>query len=254
MKPLRKPGAIRWIALAALMVAILPSAAQADACSIPEAIFPFEPTLPRFVASLQGKTPVTVVAIGSASTEGRAAGEPRFAWPEQLGDALRKRFPGVTIDVVNLGKRRQTAAAMAARFAKEVLPLEPKLVVWETGTVDAVRGTDLDSFRETLETGLIDLRPATDVVLMDTQFSRRTNAMIDFEPYERAMRLVADASDVPLYPRHELMRYWSEYGELDLSVTGKEKRKQLAQKLYRCIGETLAAFVSRTPDERRGDR
>ena len=81
---------------------------------------------------------------------------------------------------------------MAARFAKEVLPLEPKLVVWETGTVDAVRGADLDAFRETLETGLVDLRPATDVVLMDTQFSRRTNAMIDFAPYERAMRLITD--------------------------------------------------------------
>lgn len=254
MELLRKTGAMRRIVLALFVVAILPSAAHANACTIPEEIFYFEPTLPRFVASLQGKKPVTVVAIGSASTEGRAAGEPRFAWPEQLGDALRKRFPGVTIAVVNLGKRRQTAEDMAARFAKEVLPLEPKLVVWETGTVDAVRGTDIDTFRETLETGLIDLRPATDVVLMDTQFSRRTNAMIDFEPYERAMRLIADVNDVPLYPRHELMRYWSEYGELDLSVAGKEKRKQLAQELYRCIGETLAAFVSRGPEERRGNR
>jgi lysophospholipase L1-like esterase len=237
-----------------LAMAILPSAARAGECSVPDEVFLFEPTLPRFVAALGGKKPVTVVAIGSASTEGLAAGEARYAWPEQLGVALRKRFPDATIDVVNLGKRRQTAAAMAAQFEKTVLPLDPKLVIWETGTVDAVRGTDLDAFRDTLESGLTDLRTVTDVVLMDTQFSRRTSAMIDFEPYERAMRLIADVNDVPLYPRHELMRDWSEHGELDLSVTGKEKRKQLAQKLYRCIGETLAAFVSRPPETPRGDR
>lgn len=233
---------------------ILPWPSLADTCSVPEDSFLFEPTLPRFVASLHEKKPVKVVAIGSASTEGQAAGETGYAWPEQLAVALRQRFPDVTIDVVNLGKRRQTAADMAARFSKVVLPLEPKLVVWETGTVDAVRGTDLDVFRETLESGLIDLRPDTDVVLMDTQFSRRTSVFIDFGPYERAMRHIADVNDVPLYPRRELMRYWSEHGELDFSVTGKEQRRMLAQKLYRCIGETLAAFVTRGPPDARGDR
>ena len=247
-------GVMRRIMPAVLAVGMLPWPSLADTCGAPEEIFVFEPTLPRFVAALGKKQTVTIVAIGGASTEGQAAGESGYAWPEQLGVALRKRYPEATIDVVNLGKRRQTAAAMVARFEKDVLPRQPKLVVWETGTVDAVRGTDLDSFRATLEYGLADLRPATEVVLMDSQFSRRTSAFIDFEPYVRAMRLIADVNDVPLFPRRELMRYWSEHGELDLSVTGKEKRQALAQKLYRCIGETLAAFVTRAPAHARGDR
>lgn len=254
MLRLKKSEIMRRLIPVVFAMGMLPWPSLANACSLPDEIFLFEPLLPRFVAALGTKQAVTIVAIGSASTVGQAAGEAGYAWPEQLGVALRKRFPDATIDIVNLGKRRQTAASMLARFENDILPRRPKLVVWETGTVDAVRGTDLDAFRDSLENGIAELRGDTDVVLMDTQFSRRTSAFIDFEPYERAMRLIADVNDVPLYPRHALMRYWSEHGELDLSVAGKEKRKMLARKLYRCIGETLAAFVTRVPADAKGDR
>lgn len=241
---------IRRMALSLVVVTIgiggvLPGPAKAAGCTIPEESFLFEPTLPRLVTVLGGKQPITIVAVGSASTEGRAAGDAAYAWPEQFGLALQKRFPAATIKVVNLGKRRQTAAMMAATFGKDVIPLAPQLVIWETGTVDAVRSVDLDSFRETLESGLTELRSETSVVLMDTQFSRYTSAMIDFEPYERAMTLIADVNDVALFPRHALMRYWSESGEIDLAVAGKEKRQQVARDLYGCIGEALADFVTR---------
>lgn len=224
---------------------VWPGSALAADCTIPEESFLFEPTLPRLVTALGGKQPITIVAVGGASTEGRAAGDAAFAWPEQFGHALNKRFPAAPIKVVNLGKRRLTAAAMTDRFGKDVIPLKPTLVIWETGTVDAVRSVDLDSFRETLEVGLIELRGIASVVLMDMQFSRRTSAMIDFEPYERAMRLMADVNEIPLFPRHELMREWSESGEIDLAVAGKEKRQQMARDLYACIGEALAVFVTR---------
>jgi hypothetical protein len=134
---------------------------------------------------------------------------------------------------------------MAGRFATDVLPKKPSLVVWETGTVDAVRGVDLDEFRDTLQRGIDQLRSAADVVMMDMQFARRTYAMIDFEPYERALRRIADVNDVPLFPRSDLMREWSETGEIDYAATGKERRRRVARKLYRCIGEALATFLTR---------
>jgi len=216
-------------------------------CAVSQDRFLFEPMLPKLLASLTAGKPVTIVAIGGASTEGRAGGGPDYAWPNQFGMALRREFPGTTITVVNLGKARQTAAAMYERFGKDVMPHKPTLVIWETGTVDAVRNVDRDAFRDALQGGLTTLRPATDVVMMDVQFSRLTHAMIDFEPYESAIRQLADMNDVPVFPRNELMRDWSESGEIDYNVKDKAARQIVARKLYRCIGEALAVFVMRRP-------
>jgi hypothetical protein len=69
--------------------------------------------------------------------------------------------------------------------------------------------------------------------------------MIHFEPYLIAMRQVADATDVPLFHRHGIMRYWAESGLLDLRVRDDEKRRELAVKLYDCIGRAMAKFVTR---------
>jgi lysophospholipase L1-like esterase len=222
---------------------------MAATCTVSPEQFLFEPTLPALNARLVAGKPVTIVAIGSASTEGRAAGAPERAWPGQLKEALQREFPAAPITVVNLGKAGQTAAAMRARFLKEVFPKKPTLVIWQTGTVDAVRNVDFNDFRDTLETGLAQLTADAEVVLMDMQFSRLTNAMIDFERYERAMVLMADVNDVPLFPRQALMRDWSEAGELDLAATGKAARQAVARKLYRCIGEALGVFLTRTPED-----
>jgi hypothetical protein len=229
------------------MLALPAAPGLAAECSTPSEMFFFEPMLPRTVAALSAGKPISVVAIGSASTEGRAAGGPEFAWPKQLGLTLAEEFPGVKISVVNLGTARQTAEDMVARFAKEVIPLAPALVIWETGTVDAVRSVDNGRFRDTLQTGLTQLKAVGEVVLMDMQFSRRINTMIDFEPYKSAMTEVADVNDVAMFPRNDLMRYWSEMGEIDYSVTDKDKRQDTARRLYGCVGRTLAKFVMRRP-------
>lgn len=229
------------------MLALPATPAFAADCSIPAESFLFEPMLPRTVAALSAGKPVNVVAIGSASTEGRAAGGPEFAWPHQLVVSLSKRFPAAKISVVNLGKARQSAADMAARFEKEIIPLAPLLVVWQTGTVDAVQGVDTGHFRATLQSGFMRLKAFSEVVVMDSQFSRRTSAMIDFEPYESVIREVADANDVPMFPRRDLMRYWLETGEITYTGRSKDERRATARRLYGCIGRALAVFVARHP-------
>jgi hypothetical protein len=141
---------------------------------------------------------------------------------------------------------RQTAKRAAERLDRDVSPLKPTLVIWETGTMEAVRGTDVDEFRETLQTGIDELHSAgIEVLLMNTQFSRDTDAVIQFGPYLIAMRQLADANDLPLFRRHGIMRYWAESEVLDLRVRDGEKRRQVAAKLYDCIGRALAAFVTR---------
>lgn len=221
----------------------------ADDCPVPPDSFTYEPTLPRLVASLKSGKPLTLVALGGASTEGKAAGGIEYSWPNQLGAALRRSFPDATITVVNLGKPRQTAAMAVERIETEVLSHKPSLVLWETGTVDAVRGVDLFEFRYTLESGIRALQPDVDVVLVDRQYSRWTLTMVDFEPYMRALQQSADFNDIPLFPRSALMRDWSESGEIDYSVDDKDKRRAMARKVYRCLGQAMAAFLTRENPE-----
>ena len=84
--------------------------------------------------------------------------------------------------------------------------------------MEAVGGTDVDEFRQTVQTGIDDsARQTYEVVLMNMQFTRATEAVaIHFEPYLAAVRELADVNEVPLFHRHGMMRHWAESGALDL--------------------------------------
>jgi len=219
---------------------------QEPECPVPERFYAFEPPLTKTAKALADGREVVIAALGGASTVGLAAGGPALAWPARLSSVLAGRFPSAHTKVVNLAVARQTAKAAGERFSRDVLPLKPTLVIWETGTMEAVRGTDVDEFRETVQAGIDELRAARiEVVLMNMQFSRETDAMIQFGPYLIAMRELADANDVPLFRRHGIMRYWAESGSLDLRASDGEKRRQVAAKLYDCIGRAMADFMTR---------
>jgi hypothetical protein len=112
--------------------------------------------------------------------------------------------------------------------------------------MEAVRGTGVDDFRETVQAGIDELHAAgIEVVLMNAQFSRDADAVIPFAPYLGALRELADANDVPVFHRYGLMRYWAESGVLDLRAKDSEKRRKLAARLYECLGRAMADFVAR---------
>jgi len=248
MSPVFLRHAILLIAAVGIGLLSAPAGAlgQERDCPVPERFYTFEPPLTKTAKALASGREVVIVALGGASTVGLAAGGPGLAWPGRLASALAGRFPSTPTKVVNLAVARQTAREAAERLGRDVLPLKPTLVIWETGTMEAVRGTDADEFRETLQAGIDELRAAgAEVVLMNMQFSRETDAMIHFEPYLIAMRQLAGTNDVPLFRRRGIMRHWAESDLLDLRARGGEKRRQLAAKLYDCIGHAMADFVTR---------
>jgi acyl-CoA thioesterase I len=238
------------VPLAAMAVALLCSVVGALAeereCPVPERFYAFAPPLSKTAKALAGRREVVIVALGGASTTGVAAGGPELAWPTRMAAALSENFPSKRIKVVNLAVGRQTAKRGAERLDRDVLPLKPTLVIWETGTMEAVRGTDVDEFRDTVQTGIDKIRAAgAEIVLMSMQFSRATDAVIHFEPYRATLRELADVNDVPLFRRHGIMRHWAESGALDLRAGEGEKSRELAAKLYDCIGRATADFVTR---------
>jgi hypothetical protein len=244
------PAFLRYsiVLMAAMVVGLLPAVtgafAQERECPVPERFYTFEQSLTKTAKALASRREVAIATLGGASTMGLAAGGLEFAWPARMASALAERFPRTK--VINLAVGRQTAKRGAERLDLDVLPLKPTLVIWETGTMEAVRGTDVDEFRQTVQTGIDKLRAAgAEVVLMNMQFSRPTEAVIHFEPYLVALRELADVNDVPLFHRHGIMRHWAESGALDLRAGDDEKGRELAAKLYDCIGRAMADLVTR---------
>ncbi|MGH7052737.1 MAG: SGNH/GDSL hydrolase family protein [Stellaceae bacterium] len=226
-----------------------PPAAGADApadCPAPAGLMQDTAKLPHLRARLAARQPIEIVAIGGASTAGKAAGSPDLAYPRRLQEALVRFYPGLPITVANKGVPRQSAAEMLARFPRDVLALHPVQVIWEVGIADAVRGTETDDFATALETGIARLKVrGIDVILMDMQFSRDVAAIIDFDSYLQALRRVAEIEDVAVFPRFEIMRSWSEEGVFHFDGVAPGERARLASRVYRCLGEALAKMIRR---------
>lgn len=246
--PWPRDGVVALLVVAALGLSSAPGAVlgQDTGCPTPEGFGAFEAPLPKTAKALARGQEVVIVTLGGSSSLGSAAGGISQSWPSRLAVALAGRFPAARIKVVNLSKPRQTAREAADRLAREVLPLKPTLVVWETGTMEAVHGTGVDDLRETMQAGLDELHAAgIEVALMNPQFSRDADTMIHFAPYLAGVRELADANEVPVFHRHGLMRRWAESGVLDLRTRESEGRRRLAARLYDCLGRAMAEFVVR---------
>ena len=220
-------------------------ASDAVDCKVPQELLEDDPRMNALAQRLRAKQPITVVAIGGASTAGTAGGSGESnSYPHRLEEALRKRHPGVTITVLNKGVPRQTTEEMIARFDRDVVPNAPALVIWETGTVDAVRGTDVDEFALALAKGIAALRQHNfDILLVNMQYNPSTASVINFEPYLETLRRAADLEDVYLFRRFEIMRYWSETGIFDFVDVPKDRRTWLAGEVYRCLGDSVAEAI-----------
>jgi len=218
-------------------------AAAAD-CRIPDELAQVDAKLPALHAKLQAKAPVRIVAIGGGSTAGAAAGSPDLAWPHWLATRLVPLFPAAKITVLNKGVPRQSAAQMLARFSTDVFPEHPALVIWEAGINDAVHGVDVDDFAETLQHGVDQLKAhGSEIVLIDIQFSRMTESLIDVARYLDAVHWLGEVNGLYVFPRYAIMRYWSEENVFDFDTVEKDARAKLAASVYRCIGERLAEAV-----------
>jgi acyl-CoA thioesterase-1 len=213
-------------------------------CSVPEELSRVDFKLPGLGATLKSRRPIRIVAIGGGSTAGAAAGSADLAYPHRLEQALSRLWPTASITVVNMGVPRQTAEQMVARFAADVFPARPDLVIWETGIVDAVRGIDIDEFATALQRGIDQLKAHhIDMVLVDMQFSRKAAAVIDFDQYLGTLHEVGEANGVYVFPRFAIMRYWSEQNVFDFEEVDPTRRKSLAAAVYGCIGQRLADAI-----------
>src|SRR5258707_11717743 len=137
---------------------------------------------------------------------------------------------------------KKTAEEVASGLAKLVEGKRPTLVIWQTGTVDAMRSIDPDEFRGAVDEGVAALQNAgADVVLMNLQYSPRTETMISASPYLDNMRVVAQKHNVPLFDRFAIMRQWHDQGDFDLFSASPGV--DLANRVHECLGRALSKFI-----------
>jgi hypothetical protein len=214
-----------------------------QSCDVPAYLLTSESSLPKVAEAVKKAEPLTILVVGSRSST--IASAEASAYPARLQAALKERLPSIPINLSVELQSAKTAEETASTLVKLVEAKRPTLVIWQTGTVDAMRSVDPDDFRGAVDEGVVALQTAgTDVILVNLQYSPRTETMISAPPYLDNMRVVAQQHDVPLFDRFAIMRHWSDAGDFDLFSTAHGV--DLAKRVHDCLGRALSKFVTDT--------
>jgi lysophospholipase L1-like esterase len=213
-----------------------------DLCGVPHYLLFGDSLIERVTAAARKNKTLKIVVLGGSSSTLPGPEGARYAYPARLEAALKQRLPGLAVSVTAHTKRRQSAAEAAGNIEKLLVDDKPNLVVWQTGTNDAVRGTDPAAFRATLTEGVEKLQAGgADVILMNMQYSPRTESIVAVDVYSDSMRWVAREREVPLFDRLAVMRNWYDAGRFNLYAATKDMA--MAKSVHDCIGRALAAVI-----------
>jgi hypothetical protein len=234
--------AVLSLTMLAGLLAVVPARAEnpPQTCEVPAYLLSSESSLPKVAEAVKNAGKLDILVVGSRSSTINAPDG--TAYPGRLEATLRDKLPNVKVNVNVELQIKKTAEEAAASLGKLIEGRKPTLVIWQTGTVDAMRSIDPDDFRAAVDDGVAALQSAgTDVILMNLQYSPRTETMISATPYIDNMRVVAQRHDVPLFDRFAVMRHWNEAGDFDLFSTfhGPE----LARRVHDCLGRALSKFI-----------
>jgi hypothetical protein len=236
-----RSGLALGLALLALVAGTsLARAEEAESCPVPASLLATESPLPKVADAAKNGSALDILVIGSRSSS--IGGSQDGAYPARLQAALKDKLPAITVNVSVELLSKQSAEEAAPGFVKLMEAKKPTLVIWQTGTVDAMRSLDPDDFHAAVDKGVTALQNAgADVILMNLQYSPRTETMISGSPYMDNIRAVAQEHDVPLFDRFAIMRQWNEQGDFDLfsAVHGPE----LARRVHDCLGRALSNFI-----------
>jgi acyl-CoA thioesterase I len=201
-------------------------------------------SLPRLTENLKRQRKTRIVAIGSSSTAGEGNIVP---FPFRLELALRSRYPGRMIDVVNRGIGGQEAPEELSRFESDVIAEAPTLTIWQVGT-NAIFHRDLydpHAVAGTIATGVGLLKGIpTDVILMDLQY---VPALLDSKEKDTRLMVslisaVAKDAEVNLFRRFALMERWCVKGGMspaDLIDPSDASKLHMSEWVTQCVTSIL---------------
>jgi hypothetical protein len=216
--------------------------APADPCAVPETILTVDAHLHRVRDRVQqgGSLPILVVNTAKPNAVRSEA-----SYPARLEKDLSARLPGRRVMVSVRSLPGATAHEMLPAMDSAVAEQNPALVVWQVGTMDAMRNVGPDSFGEALVTGIAQTHVrGADIVVMDMQYSPQTSQLIAFQPYVEYVEWVTQNNDVFHFPRYEMMRHWIEEGRVTIGSESKDDKLKAYAFVHGCIGRLLAETIA----------
>jgi lysophospholipase L1-like esterase len=233
---------IASFATIALMNGAAVAAAAGDECDVPLSFLTSETDLAHVMNEIKDTHRLDISVIGSGSSVLSGSDGARFAYPARLEDVLKQRLPGNEIKVTAHVKSRETTKAMVNGLDKILSDDKPALVIWQAGTADALSGVEPEDFRSSLDEGVETIGKAgADVILMNMQFSPRTETMLNISTYADIMHWVAQQRGALLFDRLAIMHYWNDAGTFDLYTA--TKKYDMARRVHDCIGRALASQI-----------
>ena len=243
-------SARRWaVSSAATLLLLVAASAEvsytASSCTAPQEITHFTVGLPNTAGAISSGKALVIVAIGSSSTRGVGASNPAHTYPALLAEDLRRRWPQLPVTVVNKGVSGEIASQMLARFEGDVLPYHPQLVIWQTGTNQALRTGDIGGYVDTIREGISRLRATrADVVLMDPQFAPRVIARPTHLFIVDSISAVAHDMNVAVFRRFAVMRYLISSGQYKMEDIISSDGLHMNDVSYSCIARLLADSIA----------
>jgi hypothetical protein len=228
------------LALALLLAPSARAAASSPPCPAPAEETTDAGALPHLGAALKPGAAISILAVGAVADAKPASGLTREAEPAgfftQLSHALDAGIHGLHTQVTVRGGRGLLAPTQLELIRAALAQHAYQVVLWQTGTVDAVQDEPPEDFYRALADGADAVSQANaDLVLVEPQYSRFLEANADLSPYLSAMQEVA-----VVFHRYDLMHDWEDSGLIDLEHAALSDRPAVAARLHACLAAELA--------------
>lgn len=228
--------------LAPLLLVSGMASAQPASCEAPDAYVEPYFKAAKAALKLRSSKALDILIVSSAPSQTRL-GDKLKTYPSFLETALKEQLPDYNIRVAVHAEARKTLKEILAGLPRALEKHKPGLVIFQTGTVEAIGGVDPDKYERKLETFINAVRKTgADVILINPQFSPRLSFAANAGGLNDRIRRVASYSDTSLFNRYDIMRYWSENEVFDFNAI---KNDGTYEAVHRCLGRLLAEFVSR---------
>lgn len=211
----------------------------------PPSVSPGTPTiaLDQLRAILSSHRDIDVLAIGSAAMLG-PVGLPASMFTHRAIDGLAAARPKTKFTLVARTARGALASEMLEVLRSELAAHRYDLVLWQAGSVEAMRSVPVAAFRETLAEGARLVAEAHgSLVLIDSQFSYLTQSKVDVALYAGVVREIAALPGAVLFRRYDMTRDWVMSGHLDIEHVAQSDRQKAADHLNECLSSALVSLL-----------
>jgi len=221
------------------------SASGTPSCATPPVLSAIDAALDRTASRIEARRRVTIVAMGSSSTQGVGASSPAMSYPSRLGQELADRFPGVDIRVINHGVSGQDVGEELIRLDRDVIAEHPDLVIWQVGTNAVLRRDDVSADEQLIRRGIAVMKEhGIDVVLMDLQYAPRVLERRASAEMERLIAEIALRTYVGLFRRFEIMKEWDRTRQLAPAAMIGPDGLHMTDVSYGCLANQLAEALA----------